>query len=97
MAYNSFESTIEQTTETMPLAYNMKRIEKQVILVSLSMTFTQTANGKYNCFSILFMLSSNKSYKIEVSLTIHCKYKYFDSTVHRAEDRRQKLYSCRLP
>ena len=35
--------------------------------------------------------------KIEVSPTIHCKYKYFDSTVQRAEDRRQKVYFCRLP
>ena len=32
-----------------------------------------------------------------MSLTIHCKYKYFDSTVQRAEDRRQKFYFCRLP
>ena len=43
------------------------------------------------------MLSLNKSYKNrKVSLTIHCKYKYFDSTVQRAEDRRQKFYFCRL-
>ena len=57
------------------------------------------ANGKYFlCFSILFMLSFNKSYKNrKVSLTIHCKYKYFDSTVQRAEDRRKKFYFCRLP
>ena len=53
-----------------------------------------TANGKYYlCFSVLFMLSLNKSYKN----SIHCKYKYFDSTVQRAEDRRQKVYFCRLP
>ena len=32
-----------------------------------------------------------------MSLTIHCKYKYFDSTVQRAKDRRQKFYFCRLP
>ena len=32
-----------------------------------------------------------------MSLTIHCKYKYFDSTVQRAEDRRQKFHFCRLP
>ena len=44
------------------------------------------------------MLSLNKSYKKrKVSLTIHCKYKYFDSTVQRAEDRRQKFYFCRFP
>ena len=44
------------------------------------------------------MLSSNKSYKNrKVSLTIPCKYKYFDSTVQRAEDRRQKFHFCRLP
>ena len=43
------------------------------------------------------MLSLNKSYKNrKVSLTIHCKYKYLDSTVQRAEDRRQKVYFCRL-
>ena len=37
--------------------------------------------------SILFMLPLNKSYKNrKVSLTIHCEYKYFDSTVQRAED-----------
>ena len=44
------------------------------------------------------MLSLNKSYKNrKVPLTIHCKYKYFDSTVQRAEDRWQKFYFCRLP
>ena len=44
------------------------------------------------------MLSLNKSYKNrKVSVTIHCKYKYFDSTVQRAEDRREKFYFCRLP
>ena len=45
------------------------------------------------------MLSLNKSYKNrKFSLTIHCKYKYFDSTVQRAEDRGQKFYFCqRLP
>ena len=45
------------------------------------------------------MLCLNKSYKNrKVSLTIHCKYEYFDSTVQRAEDRRQKFYFCqRLP
>ena len=33
------------------------------------------------------MLSLNKSYKNrKVSLTIHCKYEYFDSAVQRAED-----------
>ena len=32
-----------------------------------------------------------------MSLTIHCKYKYFDSIVQRAEDRRQKFHFCRLP
>ena len=32
-----------------------------------------------------------------MSLTIHGKYKYLDSTVQRAEDRRQKFYFCRLP
>ena len=32
-----------------------------------------------------------------MSLTIHSKYKYFDSTVQRAEVRRQKFHFCRLP
>ena len=44
------------------------------------------------------MLSLNKSYNNrKVSLTIHWKYKYFDFTVQRAEDRRQKFYFCRSP
>ena len=44
------------------------------------------------------MLFSTKSYINRiVSLTIHCKYRYFDSTVQRAEDRRRKFYFCRLP
>ena len=73
----------------------VKNRKTEVILESLSLTLT--ANGKYYlCFSILFMLSLNKSYKNrKVSLTIHCKYKYFDSTVKRAEDRGQKFYFCR--
>ena len=33
----------------------------------------------------------------KVSLTIHCKYKCFDSTVQGAEDRRKKFQFCRLP
>ena len=32
-----------------------------------------------------------------MSLTIHSKYKCFDSTVQGAEDRRQKFHFCRLP
>ena len=44
------------------------------------------------------MIPMNKSYKNrKVSLTIHCKYKYLDSTEQRAEDRRQKFAVCRLP
>ena len=44
------------------------------------------------------MIPLNKSYKNrKVSLTIHCKYKYLDSTAQRAEDRRQKFAVCRLP
>ena len=44
------------------------------------------------------MLSLNKLYKNrKLSLTIHCKCKYFDSTVQRAEDRQQKFYFSRLP
>ena len=62
------------------------------------MMFRSYSNISKYCFSILFMLSLNKLYKNrKVSLTIHCEYKYFDSTVQRAEDRRQKFYFCRLP
>ena len=44
-------------------------------------------------FSILLMLSLNKSYKNrQVSLSFHCKYKYFDTTVQGAEHRRQQFY-----
>ena len=32
-----------------------------------------------------------------MSLTIHSKYKYFDSTVPGAEDRQQKFHFCPLP
>ena len=32
-----------------------------------------------------------------MSITIHSKYKYFDSTVQRAGDGRQKFHFCRLP
>ena len=32
-----------------------------------------------------------------MSLTIHSKNKYFDSTVQRAKDKRQKFHFCRLP
>ena len=32
-----------------------------------------------------------------MSLIIHNKYKYFDSTVQGAEDRQQKFHFCRLP
>ena len=42
-------------------------------------------------------MKTKKDKNRKVSLTIHCKYKYFDSTVQRAEDRRQKFYFCRLP
>ena len=38
------------------------------------------------------MLSLNKSYKNrKVSLTIHCKYKYFDSTVFKYKHIKLKL------
>ena len=32
-----------------------------------------------------------------MSLTIHSKYKYFNSTVQRTRDGRQKFHFCRLP
>ena len=32
-----------------------------------------------------------------MSPTIHHKYKYFDSAVQRAKDRRQQFHFCRLP
>ena len=34
---------------------------------------------------------------MKMSVTIHRKYKYFDSTVQTTEDRRQKFPFCRLP
>ena len=47
---------------------------------------------------LLFCCNSSINHtKIEVSLAIHSKYKYFDSTVQRAENRRQKFHFCRLP
>ena len=32
-----------------------------------------------------------------MAITIHSKYKYFDSTAQKAEDRWQKFHFCRLP
>ena len=78
----------------------MKRIEKQRKYLPFAICRKRQALTLqyYLCFSILFMLPLNKSYKNRnVSLTIHCKYKYLDCTVQRAEDRRQKFYFCRLP
>ena len=61
------------------------------------MTFT--ADGKRQRFSLVFYsFLVNKSHKNrKVSLTIHSKYKYFNFTLQRAEDRRQKFHFCRLP
>ena len=78
----------------------MKRIEKQRKYLQFAVCRKRRALTLqcYLCFPILYMLPLYKSYKNrKVSLTIHCKYKYFDSTVQRAEDRRQKSYFCRLP
>ena len=62
---------------------------------------TSTADGKRQRLPLIFcpfLVILNKSHKNrKVSLTIHCKYKCFDSTVQRAEDRRQKFHFCRLP
>ena len=70
-----------------------------MFLESLSMTFT--ADGKRRRLPLIFYFfccnPSVNHTKTEKSLTIHSKYKYFDSTVQRAEDRRQKFYFCRLP
>ena len=73
---------------------------KMFPLESLSMTFT--ADGKRQRLTLIFysflVILIYKSYKNKkVSLTIHCKYKYFDSTAQRVEDRRQKIHFCRLP
>ena len=63
------------------------------------MTFT--ADGKRQrlpLFFYSFIVILSKSHENrKVSLTIHSKFKYFDSTVQRAEDRRQKFHFCRLP
>ena len=55
----------------------------------------QTAKIKLLLSVFSYYINHTKNRK--VSLTIHCKYKSFDSTVQRAEDRRQKFYFCRLP
>ena len=69
------------------------------VIVRLSMTFTPDGERQSSLLIFnSFLVISNKSYKNrKVSLTIHWKYKYFDSTVQRAEDRRQKFHFCRLP
>ena len=63
------------------------------------MTFT--ADGKRQRWLVIFFLflkSLNKPHKYrKMSPTIHCKYKYFHSTVQTAEDRRQKFHYWRLP
>ena len=52
----------------------------------------------YKIRLLSFRSPLNKSRKSrKVSLTIHSKYRYFDSAVQRAEDRRQKFHSCRFP
>ena len=70
------------------------------IIECLSMTFT--ADCKRQRLTLIFYFFSCNPYinhtKIKkVSLTIHCKDKYFDSTGQRAVDRRQKFHFCRLP
>ena len=47
----------------------------------------------FSCYPLIYKSCKNR----KVSLTIPCKYKYLDSTVQRAEDRRQKFYFRRLP
>ena len=66
------------------------------------MTFT--ADGKRQTAKIIsdFLFFScnpliNHTKNRQVTLTIHSKYKYFNVTLQRAEDRRQKFHFCRLP
>ena len=78
----------------------MKRLEKQRKYLPFAVCRKRQAQTLqyYLCFSILLMLPLNKSYQNrKMSLTFHCKYKYLDSTVQRAEDRREKFYFCLLP
>ena len=56
---------------------------------------TAKVNSDFLFFSCNPYINYTKIKK--VSRTIHCKYKYFDSIVQRAEDRRQKFHFCRLP
>ena len=47
---------------------------------------------RFPLISILFLQSLNTSHKNrKVSLTVHSKYKYFDSTVQRTENRRESF------
>ena len=65
------------------------------------MTFT--ADGKRQRLLLIFysfpviLKQIAQKWKVNVSLTIHSQYKYFDSTVKRAEDGRQKFHFLRLP
>ena len=53
---------------------------------------TKTSEGLSMTFT-----ADGKRQRLKLSLIIHSKYKYFDSTAQRAEDRRQKFHFCRLP
>ena len=72
---------IEKQRKYLPSAVNVR-----LKLSNITSSFSITSHSLF--------LNHTKIKK--VSLTIHCKYKYSDSTVQRAEDRRQKFYFCRL-
>ena len=56
----------------------------------------QTAKSTSDFLFFSCNLETNHT-KMEVSLTIHCQCKCFDSTVQGAEGRRQKFHFCSLP
>ena len=69
--------------------------------IKLDVTWSYVKRQTAKMTSEFLFFSSNPSLnhiKIKkMYLTIHDKYKYFHSTVHRAKDRRQKFHFCRLP
>ena len=66
------------------------------LVVELFISMTLKADSKrqrlpLTFYSFLVILKKTQKNR-KVSLTIHSKYKYFDSTIQRAEDRRQKFH-----
>ena len=67
---------------------NMKtRIEKQRKYLPSAVNVRLKLSNITSVFTFFSCYPEISHTKIEVSLTIHCKYKCFDSAVQRAEDR----------